>query len=141
MMEKKAQATTISKEGTMKTYFMCSGCGYLLTLEPEVVPHTCPACGQACAFINVTAYRPEASGTGPDTKVMALLLDEARAQERTRATQIRRTRGLMGSDANALCREAALMALRELLKEHKRKGVDFSVPARVRVSSTTSGRV
>jgi len=125
-MEKKAQGADITKEVTTLAYFMCCGCGYLvkLDLESNVPPHECPACGQTCAFVNVTSYRPEFGAEGnPDTKIMALLLDAAEAQKKERAGVAQRTQGLMSSRTYALCREAALIALRESLEQKRKAGL------------------
>jgi len=102
------------------TYFMCHSCGRLVRLEtnPAVPPHECPDCGEACAFVNVTSYRPEFGVGNPDTEIMGLLLAEARNRRGTALAQ--RTQGLMSSRVDDLCREAALVALRELLAQKKK---------------------
>jgi CRP-like cAMP-binding protein len=44
------------------THWMCTTCGYYLQgLTP---PERCPSCSQACAFNDVTCYRPECGGEG-----------------------------------------------------------------------------
>ncbi len=42
------------------THWMCTKCGY--HIRSSAPPHQCPACGLACAFNNVTCYRPECGG-------------------------------------------------------------------------------
>lgn len=102
-------------------YFMCYGCGYLLKLGEGQPPRECPACGQAYGFVNVTSYRPEIGVGNPDPEVMASLLKEAATWKRTKAPA--RDQGLMGSHLDALCREAAQKALRELLEQKRKAGV------------------
>jgi len=104
-------------------YFMCCGCGYLLKLKvnPDVPPHECPACNQACAFVNVTSYRPEVGEGNPDPQIMASLLKEA---ERAKVHPAPRVRSLMEPyHIDSLCREAALMALRDLLEQKRKAGL------------------
>jgi hypothetical protein len=113
-------------------YFMCYSCGYLLRLNAgeEPPPHECPACHQASAFVNVTSYRPEVGEGNPDPQIMASLLKEA---EKAKAHSAPRVRSLMESyHIDALCREAALIALRDLLEQKKKAGL-----IRVREPATT----
>lgn len=42
------------------THWMCSNCGYYV--RSAAPPARCPGCEQACAFNNVTCYRPECGG-------------------------------------------------------------------------------
>jgi hypothetical protein len=42
------------------THWMCINCGYYL--QTEQTPDRCPSCKQACAFTNVTCYRPDCGG-------------------------------------------------------------------------------
>ena len=42
------------------THWMCVDCGYYL--QAANPPERCPGCQQACAFNNVTCYRPECGG-------------------------------------------------------------------------------
>ena len=42
------------------THWMCESCGYYL--QAGNPPERCPSCQQACAFNNVTCYRPECGG-------------------------------------------------------------------------------
>ena len=106
-------------------YFMCCGCGHLLRLKVEEgpPPHECPNCGQTCAFVNVTSYRPEVGEGNPDPQIMALLLKEAEAWKKAKVQPTVRAQGLMSSRVNALCREAALMALRDLLEQKRKAGL------------------
>lgn len=106
-------------------YFMCSGCGYLLRLEVanESPPPECPACGQACAFVNVTSYRPEVGVGNPDTKLMEYVLDATEASKKARAQGARGSQGLMSPRTDALCQEAALIALRDLLEQKRKAGL------------------
>ena len=106
-------------------YFMCYGCGYLLRLkvDNESPPHECPACSQACAFVNVTSYRPEVGVGNPDTKLMEYVLDATEAWKKARANGVRASQGLMSSRTGALCREAALIALRDLLEQKRKAGL------------------
>ena len=41
-------------------HWMCSNCGYYI--QAASPPGRCPGCEQACAFNNVTCYRPECGG-------------------------------------------------------------------------------
>lgn len=51
------------------THWMCTMCGYYLqTSEP---PNRCPSCDKACAFTNVTCYRPDCGGEQIDPLLMA----------------------------------------------------------------------
>jgi len=106
-------------------YFMCCSCGHLLRLRVDDVapPHECPACGQTCSFVNVTSYQPEVGEGNPDPQIMALLLKQADAWKRAKAQPTRRAQGLMTSRTDALCREAALMALRDLLEQKRKAGL------------------
>ena len=42
------------------THWMCTSCGYYV--QASSPPERCPSCQQACAFNNVTCYRPECGG-------------------------------------------------------------------------------
>ena len=42
------------------THWMCSSCGYYI--QDVSPPGRCPGCEEACAFNNVTCYRPECGG-------------------------------------------------------------------------------
>ena len=42
------------------THWMCTNCGYYI--QAASPPERCPSCQQACAFNNVTCYRPECGG-------------------------------------------------------------------------------
>jgi CRP-like cAMP-binding protein len=42
------------------THWMCTRCGYYL--QDKRPPDRCPSCSQACAFNDVTCYRPECGG-------------------------------------------------------------------------------
>ena len=124
-MEEKTRGTNTLKEVTTMVYFMCCSCGYLLRLRvnPDVPPHKCPACDQTCAFVNVTSYRPEVGEGNPDPQIMASLLKEAEVWKKAKAQPTRRAQGLMGSHIDDLCREAALMALRDLLEQKRKAGL------------------
>lgn len=50
-----------------ETYWKCSRCGH--TLAAAEPPRTCPSCGEACAFLNVTCYTPECGFTGIDPRL------------------------------------------------------------------------
>ena len=98
-------------------YFVCQYCGYLLNLglDENTPPHKCPVCDQTCAFVNITCYTPECGDErNPDPKIMAYVLDEiaARNKKNTIAGLVQRIS--IGSNSNALCYEAALIALRKL---------------------------
>jgi len=105
-------------------YLMCCSCGYLLKLkaEEEQLPQKCPACSQACTFLNVTSYRPEHGLGNPDAGVMAAVLSQAQAFRRTKASAPRRGGLLESYLTDQLCREAALIAMRELLEQMKKAG-------------------
>ena len=102
-------------------YFMCANCGYLLKLKVgEKPPHKCPTCGQVCAFLNVTSYRPEHGLGNPDARVMASLMSKAQASKKENAP---RAKGLLHSyHIDTLCREAAMIALQETLEQKKKAG-------------------
>ena len=107
-------------------HFMCCGCGYLLKLSVDEgsPPHECPACGQACAFVNVTSYRPEVGEGTPDPQIMASLLKQAETRRMATAQSAPRARGLLESyHVDALCKEAALVALRDLLEQKRKAGL------------------
>ena len=97
-------------------YFMCQYCGYLvnLGLDVDVPPHKCPVCDQPCAFVNVTCYTPECGGeSNLDPRIIACVLrTAARHKMNTRAGLVQRSS--VSSDSDALCREAALLALCKL---------------------------
>ena len=67
------------------THWMCSNCGYYL--QTEAPPSQCPGCTQACAFNDVTCYRPECGGeknidpllVGTALRVMRVVPKEAKA--------------------------------------------------------------
>lgn len=106
-------------------YFMCCSCGYLLKLNVEegAPPNECPSCQQAGAFVNVTSYRPDIGEGKADEKIMALLLEKVEAWNRAKVQPAGRAQGLMTSRVDALCREAALMALRDLLEQKRKAGL------------------
>ena len=49
------------------TEWKCSSCGYRLSADAP--PETCPACGQKCAFLNVTCYTPDCGDSGMDERL------------------------------------------------------------------------
>lgn len=115
--------TTVKEVKTM-VYLMCCSCGYLLKLkaEEEQPPQKCPACSQPCTFLNVTSYRPEHGLGNPDAGIMASVLDQVKAFQRTKAAAPRRGGLLESYLTDQLCREAALIAMRELLEQKKKAG-------------------
>ena len=96
-------------------YFMCQYCGCLvnLGLDANVPPHKCPVCDQTCAFVNVTCYTPECGGeSNLDPRIIACVFrTAARHKKNARVGSAQRTS--VSSDSGALCREAALIAIRE----------------------------
>lgn len=117
------ETTTMKEEKTM-VYLMCCSCGYLLRLkaEEETPPQKCPACHQGCTFLNVTSYRPEYGVGNPDAGVMASVLNQAQASQAAKAGAPS-PRGLLESFyVDLLCREAAMIALRELLEQKRKVG-------------------
>ena len=93
--------------------WMCTSCGhYVNTGTP---PDECPQCRQRCSFGNVTCYRPECGGErNSDPKIMAYVLDGMAAGNKKNTTAGLAQRSSISYDSNALCYEAALIALRQL---------------------------
>jgi CRP/FNR family cyclic AMP-dependent transcriptional regulator len=54
------------------TKWQCIQCGYYC--DDVKPPDKCPGCGAACAYVDVTCYRPECGGpANPDPMVMGML--------------------------------------------------------------------
>ena len=98
-------------------YFMCQYCGCLVNLDlaQSVPPHKCPVCDQVCAFVNVTSYTPEYGGEKyPDPRIMSFVLHGVAPQINKSASAGLTQRTSVSSDSDALCREAAFIAIRKL---------------------------
>jgi len=55
---------------------MCTVCQY--TLETDTPPEKCPACGNACPFVDATCYTPECGLDGPGGKVNPTIFESHR---------------------------------------------------------------
>lgn len=102
------------------TYFMCQYCGYLLGLELEraALPDKCPGCTQVYAFVNVTGYTPRHGERSPDPRIVSYVLEGAENRRRARVDVPQRTPAIVAR-SNALCYQAALVALREFRDQLK----------------------
>ncbi|HOK06689.1 MAG TPA: hypothetical protein PK836_07700 [Syntrophales bacterium] len=58
---------TEEKKAPPDQFWKCSNCGN--TIQTVTPPQTCPVCGKACEFLNITCYMPDCGFTGIDPRL------------------------------------------------------------------------